>query len=102
MSMWSVCFIRHAFFPQLIHSRVVDTSVVFPHRKGPPFKRALKTLMAEFLQRIIQNSAGQSLLVTPTAVHKILKLVIHLTCRVITNTFNLYENTVLFNIVSLV
>ena len=40
---------------QLIHSTVVDTSVVFPHRLGAPYKRALRTLMADFLQRIIQN-----------------------------------------------
>merc|ERR1719376_1187892 len=40
---------------KLIHSTVVDTSVVFPHKMGPPFKRALKTLAAEQIQRIIQN-----------------------------------------------
>ena len=40
---------------QVYHDRVVDTSVVFPHRQGPPYKRALKTLMAEILQRIIQE-----------------------------------------------
>lgn len=34
---------------------MVDTSVVFPHRLGPPYKRALQTLMAEILFRIIQN-----------------------------------------------
>ncbi|XP_064605094.1 RNA exonuclease 1 homolog [Liolophura sinensis] len=43
---------------KLIHSTVVDTSVVFPHRLGPPYKRALKTLMAEFLQKIIQDDVG--------------------------------------------
>ena len=40
---------------KLLHSTVVDTSVVFPHKMGPPFKRALKTLAAEQIQRIIQN-----------------------------------------------
>ena len=40
---------------QLVHDTVVDTSVTFPHRLGPPYKRALQTLMAEILQRIIQN-----------------------------------------------
>ncbi|XP_071509273.1 uncharacterized protein [Diadema antillarum] len=43
---------------KLLHSTVVDTSVVFPHRRGPPFKRALKTLMAEFLKRLIQDDVG--------------------------------------------
>ncbi|CAH1242756.1 REXO1 [Branchiostoma lanceolatum] len=43
---------------KIIHSKVVDTSVVFPHKMGPPFKRALRTLMNEFLQKIIQNDVG--------------------------------------------
>lgn len=40
---------------KLLHSMVVDTSVVFPHKMGPPYKRALRTLAAEQIQRIIQN-----------------------------------------------
>uniref|UniRef100_A0A0K8WCF2 RNA exonuclease 1 n=1 Tax=Bactrocera latifrons TaxID=174628 RepID=A0A0K8WCF2_BACLA len=44
---------------KLIHSVVVDTSVLFPHKMGPPKKRALKTLCIENLKRIIQeNEAG--------------------------------------------
>ena len=39
---------------KLVHSKVVDTSVVFPHKLGPPLKRALRTLAAEYLKRIIQ------------------------------------------------
>ena len=40
---------------KMLHSRVVDTSVVFPHKMGPPFKRALRTIAAEEIQRIIQQ-----------------------------------------------
>ncbi|MCP9261487.1 RNA exonuclease 1-like protein [Dirofilaria immitis] len=40
---------------RLIHHRVVDTSIVFPHRLGPPYKRALKTIASEILQLIIQE-----------------------------------------------
>jgi hypothetical protein len=40
---------------QVLHGRVVDTSVVFPHKLGPPFKRALRNLASDHLQRIIQN-----------------------------------------------
>ena len=40
---------------KLLHSMVVDTSVVFPHKMGPPYKRALRTLAVEQIQRIIQN-----------------------------------------------
>ncbi|KAI4893947.1 hypothetical protein NFI96_018677, partial [Prochilodus magdalenae] len=41
---------------KLLHSMVVDTSVVFPHRLGPPHKRELNSLTAEYLRRIIQES----------------------------------------------
>lgn len=40
---------------KLIHDKVVDTSVMFPHRYGPPKKRALRNLVCEMLQRIIQQ-----------------------------------------------
>ncbi|XP_033736917.1 RNA exonuclease 1 homolog [Pecten maximus] len=43
---------------KLLHNTVVDTSVVFPHKMGPPYKRALKTLMAEYLKKIIQDAVG--------------------------------------------
>uniref|UniRef100_H3BY62 REX1, RNA exonuclease 1 homolog n=1 Tax=Tetraodon nigroviridis TaxID=99883 RepID=H3BY62_TETNG len=41
---------------KLIHSSVVDTSFVFPHRLGLPYKRALRSLMADHLKRIIQDN----------------------------------------------
>lgn len=40
---------------KIIHRNVVDTALVFPHRLGLPFKRALRNLMAEHLQKIIQD-----------------------------------------------
>ncbi|XP_041982688.1 RNA exonuclease 1 homolog [Aricia agestis] len=41
---------------KLIHDTVVDTSVLFPHKMGPPYKRALRNLSSEYLRKIIQNS----------------------------------------------
>ena len=41
---------------KLVHSTVIDTSVVFPHKMGPPYKRALRMLVQENLRRIIQDS----------------------------------------------
>ncbi|GAA6218681.1 RNA exonuclease 1 homolog [Lates japonicus] len=41
---------------KLLHGTVVDTSVVFPHRLGPPHKLTLNNLTAEYLRRIIQES----------------------------------------------
>ena len=43
---------------QLLHKTVVDTSVTFPHKMGPPYKRALRALAAEHLKRLIQNEVG--------------------------------------------
>lgn len=43
-------------FPQVIHSTVVDTSVLFPHRLGLPYKRSLRNLMADYLRQIIQDN----------------------------------------------
>ena len=40
--------------------------IVFPHHNGLPYKRALKMLTAEFLQRIIQNGTGQSQALLPS------------------------------------
>lgn len=40
---------------KLIHSNVVDTSVLYPHKMGFPKKRALKTLCIEHLKKIIQE-----------------------------------------------
>jgi len=43
---------------KLLHNTVVDTSVVFPHKMGPPAKRSLKDLSAMFIKRIIQSGVG--------------------------------------------
>ncbi|CAG0905892.1 unnamed protein product [Cyprideis torosa] len=43
---------------KLIHRNVVDTSVVFPHKRGPPYKKALKTLCGELLKKIIQEDVN--------------------------------------------
>ncbi|OCT97495.1 RNA exonuclease 1 homolog isoform X1 [Xenopus laevis] len=44
------------FALKIIHRSVVDTAIVFPHRFGLPYKRALRSLMADHLKRIIQDS----------------------------------------------
>ncbi|KAG7332731.1 hypothetical protein KOW79_004565 [Hemibagrus wyckioides] len=45
------------FALKLLHSTIVDTAVVFPHRLGLPYKRALRNIMADHLKRIIQDNA---------------------------------------------
>ena len=43
---------------KIIHNKVVDTAIVFPHRKGGTYKRALSTLTREYLEKIIQDDEG--------------------------------------------
>jgi RNA exonuclease 1 len=43
---------------KFIHQNVIDTSVVFPHKSGLPYKRALRNLMSEYLQKIIQEDGS--------------------------------------------
>lgn len=40
---------------KLIHDTVIDTSVLYPHKMGPPKKKALKTLCIDHLKKIIQE-----------------------------------------------
>ncbi|KAM0792932.1 hypothetical protein ACM66B_002691 [Microbotryomycetes sp. NB124-2] len=43
---------------KLVHSNVIDTSVIYQHPRGPPFKASLKWLAQKWLKREIQ--AGNS------------------------------------------
>lgn len=40
---------------KIIHNTVIDTSVLYPHKMGPPKKKALKTLCIDHLKKIIQE-----------------------------------------------
>lgn len=42
---------------QIVHANVIDTSVLFPHPRGPPFKSALRVLASRHLLRTIQQGA---------------------------------------------
>ncbi|KAJ2966908.1 hypothetical protein NUW58_g10558 [Xylaria curta] len=43
---------------QLTHPFIVDTSILFPHHRGPPLKNSLKFLAQRFLKREIQNRSN--------------------------------------------
>ena len=43
---------------QIHHKRCVDTSAVYPHKKGLPYKRGLKTLMREECGKVIQEETA--------------------------------------------
>ena len=55
----SIHCLTKSFLDQFTHSAVVDTALVFPHPRGLPYKRALKSLIAEHLHRFIQDNIGQ-------------------------------------------
>ncbi|KAI3430222.1 hypothetical protein D9Q98_004819 [Chlorella vulgaris] len=40
---------------KIIHANVIDTAVLFPHPRGPPFKSALRVLASRHLLRTIQT-----------------------------------------------
>ncbi|OQS06392.1 exonuclease, partial [Thraustotheca clavata] len=42
---------------RLVHLRVADTAILYPHHRGFPFKPSLKTLARTFLQETIQDQA---------------------------------------------
>ncbi|XP_023345430.1 uncharacterized protein LOC111714529 isoform X2 [Eurytemora carolleeae] len=41
----------------LLHLNVIDTSLVFPHFYGLPYRRSLRTLVSSYLKRDIQGNA---------------------------------------------
>lgn len=43
---------------KIVHYNVVDTSIIYPHKYGPPYKWGLKLLCEQHLQRIIQSEEG--------------------------------------------
>ncbi|KIJ54809.1 hypothetical protein M422DRAFT_153255 [Sphaerobolus stellatus SS14] len=42
---------------RMIHHRVVDTCILFPHKGGAPYRRALRDLVSEKLQKMIQANS---------------------------------------------
>ena len=43
---------------QLVHSWVIDTSVLYQHPRGPPFKASLKWLAQKWLKCEIQSAVA--------------------------------------------
>ncbi|GJQ84233.1 hypothetical protein Trydic_g2901 [Trypoxylus dichotomus] len=43
---------------KIVHSCVIDTAILFPHRLGLPHKRALRALASEYLTKIIQSDVA--------------------------------------------
>lgn len=44
---------------RLVHPHIVDTSVIYHHSRGPPYKPSLKWLAQKYLKRVIQNGGAQ-------------------------------------------
>ncbi|KLO08284.1 hypothetical protein SCHPADRAFT_944602 [Schizopora paradoxa] len=45
---------------RMIHHRCVDTTALYPHRSGPPFRKKLRDLAREILDRKIQTGDGNA------------------------------------------
>ncbi|TNY23327.1 ribonuclease H [Rhodotorula diobovata] len=45
---------------KLVHSRVIDTSVIYQHPRGPPFKASLKWLAQKWLKKEIQAAVANA------------------------------------------
>ncbi|KAF8621634.1 hypothetical protein AX15_007652 [Amanita polypyramis BW_CC] len=43
---------------RIVHLNCVDTSILFPHRAGPPYRRSLRDLVREHLGKAIQTGDG--------------------------------------------
>jgi hypothetical protein len=52
---------------RLLHAKVVDTALLFPHPRGSPYKSALKVLAERFLRRSIQQGEHDSVVDARTA-----------------------------------
>ncbi|KAI9719208.1 MAG: hypothetical protein M1828_006301 [Chrysothrix sp. TS-e1954] len=44
---------------KLTHPHIIDTSMIYPHPRGPPFKSSLKFLAQRYLKREIQTQVGK-------------------------------------------
>lgn len=40
---------------RVLHRRIIDTTVLYPHPKGPPFRSALRFLASQYLRKTIQT-----------------------------------------------
>lgn len=45
---------------KIFHKRFIDTSELFPHHKGFPYKRALRYLVEQYLNKKIQGDSGHN------------------------------------------
>lgn len=43
---------------RIAHERIIDTSVLFPHPNGLPYRHSLRVLCSQHLQRLIQTGNG--------------------------------------------
>ncbi|CAA7259853.1 unnamed protein product [Cyclocybe aegerita] len=43
---------------RIIHHRCIDTALLFPHKAGPPYRRALRELVREKLNKVIQTGGA--------------------------------------------
>ncbi|KAF9513244.1 hypothetical protein BS47DRAFT_1372581 [Hydnum rufescens UP504] len=45
---------------RMIHGKVIDTCAIYPHKMGPPYRRALRDLARDYLGQFIQTGGGST------------------------------------------
>ena len=59
---------------KLVHTKIIDTAIIYPHQRGAPYKNALRYLVAKFLKREMQRATGHCSVDDASACMQLVKL----------------------------
>ena len=59
---------------KFVHTRIIDTAIIYPHQRGPPYKNALRYLVSKFLRREMERSTGHCSVDDASACMQLVKL----------------------------
>jgi RNA exonuclease 1 len=66
-----------SYITQLVHDKVIDTSLLYPHSRGPEYKQALRNLVQQLLGRTIQEGEHDSVADAMAAMELVLLKIKH-------------------------
>ncbi len=59
---------------KIVHTKIIDTAIIYPHQRGPPYKNALRYLVSKFLRREMQRATGHCSVDDASACMQLVKL----------------------------
>jgi DNA polymerase III epsilon subunit-like protein len=59
---------------KFVHTKIIDTAIIYPHQRGPPYKNALRYLVSKFLRREMQRATGHCSVDDASACMQLVKL----------------------------